>query len=72
MLPQPPRLSVTWRSIKIVVGTIGKNPSMQERVRLVNGKISIESKPLAGTTIHACVPLGAERDYKANGTSCGQ
>jgi PAS domain S-box-containing protein len=30
--------------------------SMQERVRLVGGKIAIESKPLAGTTIDVCVP----------------
>jgi PAS domain S-box-containing protein len=35
--------------------------SMQERVRLVNGKISIESKPGAGTTIHVSVPFGTER-----------
>src|SRR6201997_1598458 len=31
--------------------------SMQERVRLVNGMISIESKPMGGTTIHVRVPL---------------
>jgi len=31
--------------------------SMQERVRLVGGTISIDSKPLAGTTIHVRVPL---------------
>ncbi len=31
--------------------------SMQERVRLVSGTISIESKPNGGTTIHARVPL---------------
>jgi signal transduction histidine kinase len=30
---------------------------MQERVRLVNGTISIESKPMAGTTIHVRVPV---------------
>jgi PAS domain S-box-containing protein len=30
--------------------------SMQERVRLVNGMISIESKPMSGTTIHVRVP----------------
>jgi PAS domain S-box-containing protein len=35
--------------------------SMRERVRLVHGAILIESKPMAGTTIHVCVPLGAER-----------
>src|ERR1700758_2573250 len=31
--------------------------SMRERVRLVNGTISIESKPMGGTTIHVRVPL---------------
>ena len=31
--------------------------TMRERVRLVNGTISIESKPMRGTTIHARVPL---------------
>ena len=30
---------------------------MQERVRLVNGSIRIQSRPLAGTTIHVVVPL---------------
>ena len=31
--------------------------SMQERVRLVNGTITIESKPMGGTTIHLRVPV---------------
>jgi signal transduction histidine kinase len=31
--------------------------SMRERVRLVNGTIAIESKPVGGTTIHVRVPL---------------
>src|SRR6201987_1306011 len=31
--------------------------SMRERVRLVNGTISIESKPMGGTTIHVRVPM---------------
>jgi len=35
--------------------------SMLERVRLVNGAIAIESKPLGGTTIHARVPFGSEK-----------
>ncbi len=35
--------------------------SMQERVRLVNGTITIESKPTAGTTIHVRVPFMWER-----------
>ena len=33
--------------------------SMRERVRLVNGTISIESKPMGGTTIHVRVPFGS-------------
>jgi PAS domain S-box-containing protein len=35
--------------------------SMQERVRLVNGTISIESKPMTGTTINVRVPLEPEQ-----------
>jgi PAS domain S-box-containing protein len=31
--------------------------SMRERVRLVNGNIAIDSKPMRGTTIHIRVPL---------------
>src|SRR5246127_33698 len=38
--------------------------SMRERVRLVNGTISIESKPMGGTTIHVRVPLGLGRDLQ--------
>jgi signal transduction histidine kinase len=34
---------------------------MRERVRLVNGTISIESKPMGGTTIHACVPFESQQ-----------
>jgi PAS domain S-box-containing protein len=35
--------------------------SMQERVRLVNGTISIDSKPMGGTTIHVRVPFKSEQ-----------
>lgn len=35
--------------------------SMGERVRLVNGTISIESKPKSGTTIHVRVPLTSQQ-----------
>jgi signal transduction histidine kinase len=35
--------------------------SMQERVRLVNGTITIESKPMGGTTIHVRVPFQSEK-----------
>lgn len=34
--------------------------SMRERVRLVNGAISIDSKRMGGTSIHVRVPLGSE------------
>jgi signal transduction histidine kinase len=34
--------------------------SMRERVRLVNGTISIQSKPMGGTTIHVRVPFRLE------------
>jgi PAS domain S-box-containing protein len=37
--------------------------SMRERVRLVNGTISIESKPMHGTAIHVCVPLESEHNF---------
>ena len=36
--------------------------SMQERVRLVNGIIEIQSKPMGGTTVHVRVPLRSEQD----------
>ena len=38
--------------------------SMRERVRLVNGTISIESKSMGGTSIHVRVPFGSERDLQ--------
>jgi len=34
--------------------------SMEERLKLVNGTLSIESEPQRGTTIHARVPLSSE------------
>lgn len=36
--------------------------SMQERLKLVNGKILIESQRSSGTTIRASVPIGMARD----------
>ena len=36
--------------------------SMRERVRLVNGTIDIQSKPMGGTTILARVPLELGRE----------
>jgi PAS domain S-box-containing protein len=38
--------------------------SMRERVRLVNGTMSIESKPMGGATIHVCVPLESKHAAK--------
>jgi signal transduction histidine kinase len=36
--------------------------SMRERVRLVDGTITIESKPMRGTRIHVRVPLGSRQE----------
>jgi signal transduction histidine kinase len=36
--------------------------SMRERIRLVNGTIAIESKPMHGTTVHVRVRLSSEND----------
>jgi PAS domain S-box-containing protein len=36
--------------------------SMRERIRLVNGNISIESKPMQGTRIHVQIPTGGIAD----------
>src|SRR6266576_113082 len=36
--------------------------SMEERLKLVNGTLSIDSQPKRGTTIHARVPLTSTRD----------
>jgi PAS domain S-box-containing protein len=41
--------------------------SMQQRVRLVNGTIVIESKPMKGTTIHVRVPF--ESQQRAQGAA---
>ena len=35
--------------------------SMRERVRMVNGTIAIESKPMTGTTIHVRVPIVSDQ-----------
>jgi signal transduction histidine kinase len=41
--------------------------SMRKRVRLLNGTISIDSKPMGGTRIHVRVPFEAEHAQKAAG-----
>ena len=41
--------------------------SMQERVRLINGIIEIQSKPMGGTTVHVRVPLRSEHSQRAAG-----
>jgi len=38
--------------------------SMRERIRLVNGTISIKSEPMGGTTIHVRVPLDSEQGFQ--------
>jgi PAS domain S-box-containing protein len=37
--------------------------SMEERLKLVNGTLSVDSQPNRGTTIHARVPLGSAGDF---------
>jgi PAS domain S-box-containing protein len=41
--------------------------SMHERVRLVNGTIVIDSKPMGGTTIHVRVPFSEQGSQRAAG-----
>jgi len=36
--------------------------SMEERLKLLDGTLSIQSQPKCGTTIHAWVPVSSERD----------
>jgi PAS domain S-box-containing protein len=36
--------------------------SMEERLKLLKGMFAIQSQPMRGTTIHACVPLGSGSD----------
>jgi PAS domain S-box-containing protein len=36
--------------------------SMEERLKLLKGTLSIESQPRSGTTIHACVPISGGGD----------
>jgi signal transduction histidine kinase len=38
--------------------------SMQERVRLLNGSVEIQSKPSAGTTIHVRVPFRSDYGHE--------
>jgi signal transduction histidine kinase len=68
------RLGCTANEIHLSVGDsgIGFDPqsamnrhglgliSMMERLKLVDGRLSIESRPQCGTTIHARVPLNAK------------
>jgi len=39
--------------------------SMRERVRLVYGTITIDSKPMGGTRIHVRVPMQSESERAA-------
>ena len=60
-------ISDLGRGFNVEASSLGKGlglTSMRERVRLVNGTISIESKPMGGTTIHVRVPLESQRAAK--------
>jgi len=66
------------REIHLVVSDLGRGfdieealqsqglglTSMRERVRLVSGTTTIDSKPLGGTRIHVCVPLRSEHSIQ--------
>jgi len=41
--------------------------SMQERIHLVHGRLSVESKLGSGTRIFAVVPLSVENDWAVEG-----
>jgi PAS domain S-box-containing protein len=45
--------------------------SMSERVRLLNGTISIDSKPMRGATIHVRIPLASEHASKGRSMGTG-
>jgi signal transduction histidine kinase len=56
-------ISDSGRGFDVAAASQGRGlglTSMRERVRLVNGTISIESKPIGGTTIHVRVPFRLE------------
>ena len=60
-------MQVVGRGFDVEAASQGKGlglTSMRERVRLVNGTISIESKPMGGTTIHVRVPFGSEQSFQ--------
>jgi signal transduction histidine kinase len=38
--------------------------SMQERLRLAGGELSINSQPNVGTTIHACIPFNSSSEFE--------
>ncbi len=47
--------------------------SMQERLRLVNGEVAVESEPGMGTTVRASAPVAHESPRRAvSGTRCVQ
>jgi signal transduction histidine kinase len=70
------RLRGTQRQIDLTISDLGVGfdkdtamlspglglTSMQERLKIVKGTLSIESQPKRGTTIRACVPLTMESD----------
>lgn len=58
------------RGFDIEVAKQGKGlglTSMQERVRLVNGTMTVQSKPMHGTTIRVSIPVAEEEAQRAFG-----
>ena len=42
----------------------GLGLTSMRQLRLANGKVSIESKPMGGTTIHVRVPLDPQQGFR--------
>jgi len=52
---------------RVLVGASLGLPSMKQRLKLVNGQVSIESEPGRGTVIRARVPLQAKKEPAHSG-----
>ena len=73
------QLKAEPREVQLIVHDLGKGfdvatamqgrglgvTSMLERVRLLGGTVTIDSKPEGGTTIFACIPLEAYQTQQA-------
>ena len=62
-------ISDSGKGFDVATATQGRGlglTSMQERVRLLNGRINVNSKPMAGTTIDVRISLSADAGERAS------